>query len=399
MNLFESLKHLFWIQKIFRLSVVTIDSDNQPIARRRDFIITLAQIVILHGVLIIITLNSLSTFDFKSHTLNDNPIDNNAFTSIIIVSPLPIGVFCMTAIWISSLFLWRNEIRFLKNLQKLDHLLSRYMNIQRVYRESIKFNRKSLVIVTIFSISENLPGLVMMVTTGSLKFSNNPDGFDLAILRPPEEFQSSIIMMSFSLIVVFYGSLNYVIAVKELVRRVEMFDETVKNQRKDLKFYSNLMKIRVTLDQTINGLNGCYGLQQGFIVMTNIVYTVSFSYLGFLAVVVQSESAPYFAGGFVTSSIPHFLCSLISLNVGEQFNDAIKKLNRISTPIACRRSEARAVIKKLFLSAQSVEIQLLNFNVVPVNYATLSTALNTALAYLVIIFQFRILNDDSFLNQ
>lgn len=174
MNLLESLKYTFLIQKVLRLSLLTV-RNNCEVALR-PWSLTLSGLILgstIFGTVRQVSYHWVETMNREQ--LKRNPVDQNVFSSIIAMAPIVVGVASVMGVWLTSFFTVSMEFEFYQALAAFDVKLARFIDLQRVYKTVQKRSRVAVGIILFGFVIQYSPVMLIIFKDPH----NRPFNFDL----------------------------------------------------------------------------------------------------------------------------------------------------------------------------------------------------------------------------
>lgn len=258
MNLLDSLKVIFLLQSIFRLSLLTPNKQNNAISISRSSLIISTCITILSIFWTATVIAWNNDFYFHHPDLRAfNPVDTSSLTTFISFLPIPTSIGSVAAVFTTNFFVTSAEMKFFETLGLMDVVLKNYINLDLGYPKTLKRAKTLLIALIVFTMFE---WVLPVSFTFSYSFRNDhtkdkytESDFEQQVvilstrLPPPKLFRVNMLTMFASTVIMYLANVRYMLAVNEIVWRAETLCERLQDNRNencDGKDRSELLRLR-----------------------------------------------------------------------------------------------------------------------------------------------------------
>lgn len=295
MELTDSLRPIFSLQRTFRLSIVTIDHGSVQIARL-NLLFTIAALSILSTYYIGVCAYAFYNFEIISSA---NPIDQGSFTTTVIAVPMILTIICICALFILTLTLYNRDLSFLQCLIKIDEILSTFIQFEQIYRS---VRNKS---ICIFAVGYLYIFAITLLHLWAVTMFNN--------------YYLYAIVVSFDFILLtFHAHTTIFIATVIVINdRLKAISQSVPNI-KTLHSFMQLSEAEKLITHAIGLMNSTVCFKQAFVVMNCWSQAVSQFYMALLHLVFWKEGSLMILAATGVGVVPTLLITISSSYFGEK---------------------------------------------------------------------------------
>lgn len=165
MNLQQSLKSQFFIQKIFGLSVLNLKNFR---ADKRTIVIAIIYILIA-AIICVGAIVRLIPGIIEVYA--DNPIDQSSYSSTIGQTPICFSVVLMFVMWISVTRKHEYETQFYQKIENIDKDLLKYLDLQKMYKK-FRWNSRFSLFPFLFDLPFAMFSAISYSQDGLFVFAN-----------------------------------------------------------------------------------------------------------------------------------------------------------------------------------------------------------------------------------
>lgn len=256
MDIYQSLKFLILIQVTFRLSLLSDNKDTKKLAIPIwSYFASTCTITFAIIVTINVFIRNWTEFFGNAHW-NKNPIDTNHFTSLIVFIPVPLSVFCVTAIFIASFFVASKEILYYRTLCAIDEKLQRFVDLRSSYKRAMRRGKLSFIFFVIVFCIQFMPIVAFIFFDLSKLIDSELGGIVQEVINAlptPKLFKSNLFVMCSSIVVVYLANMRYLMAVQQIVWRTKMLNRFCEDTigKREVVSLSKLLEIRKMIHQVL----------------------------------------------------------------------------------------------------------------------------------------------------
>lgn len=301
MNLIASLKYVFVIQKILRISLLTTDGNNRMVLKTWSKVLSALLVIMV----ILGSLCSLQPLSFIIADFQKMIVDQTVFSTLIGMLPGYVVPVCAVAIWIDTFVSAKAELQFYTKLDKLDRHLQDFIDIEWIYRHSLKYGRKWFRIIILLNIFWHIPTVCFMYLTG---------------------FMHETMLVSYFLQLshaMFYAcTYRYCQLVRNLTWRLCALDTEICKGR-IMGQSVGLLKIQSGIRDVVKSFNDCFGTSQGYSAFVCFIYCISIPYMIFTLTFLDSPVKISFRLVLSFVLAPHLWSLALVFWNGESFKDVV----------------------------------------------------------------------------
>lgn len=287
MELYDSLKIVFIVQKLSRHSIAIFDKKGIRYGR----FLLLANVSSLLSMMLI-----ASRLSYVAVTnLDSNPLDQSLFSSLVSLIPIFIIFIMMVALWSAGILLKSRDLDILQLLFEFDKSFGKILDLQTIYR---KF--KSSTVKQVF-------GIVLLPLMFNLPFHLSRDQGSVIFHRV--FFSTTVISFMFSGV-----TFTFAAYIKVVCDRLNAIAAAKVNRAVDL---INLVEAEKKLTIIIQKLNGSLCIKQSFVVISNWSVIIVMSYMLLITAASWNENSPGFIFIIIPSAIPHIFMLFTTFYCGQ----------------------------------------------------------------------------------
>lgn len=291
MNLHESLSFKFFIQRLFRLSVLNL----------YDFRATKRQILVSKGFIGVTSVTSIfiiaCIFPGVKEAYTNNPIDQSSFSTTIGQTPLTIGLVISFVIWIHVNLKHEYGTKFYQKIRDIDNGLNTYMDLSEMYR---KYRKASKVIIF------PLPMYIMFAIFSAYSYAK--DG---------------LFIFAIAMVMTHFGTFFNCMYTNCFVLDVKLIRDRLKLLQKlclvcdDVESYKCLTHIYKSLMELVSILRKMSNTLQGIIVINSFFSTICYIYMMIITCVLWNVQRSDTFFNILTILIPALIMLLQGFYSGE----------------------------------------------------------------------------------
>lgn len=291
-----SLKYLFFTQRITLLSVLGT-SDTKPsskvIARLLVFLLSYCTLV----VRILVFTESPDYISSEGQSVSLTNDTKNV--------PANLSTVLLMLTWISAVIFRSKESQFYYDLVDIDRLLTRFGPLKTMYQKYSKASRILLLPIVL-----HLTFFIAIVCVDIRKMTH--------MLFP-------IILFAVTSIGNFTTSYCFYFNIKLMRDRFELVNHLTRHcfTMKELEELERVHKSLITLMDTINN---SMGIKVGFVLLSNFLNAVSFSYTVFVGFIVPYQNPLFVYYNIVAVILPHVMMLFMTFLSGEWITTAVSVL-------------------------------------------------------------------------
>lgn len=238
MNLNEALTFQFYVQNIFRLSVLSLKDFR---AKKRSLVVSVLYTLSAALILTILLVNlAPGIIEVYAH----NPVDQSSYSTTISQVPICCGTAITFAIWISVMVKHESETKFYQKICEIDLKLVKYDNLGNMHKKFLSGSRLTTMFPFVIHIIFGITSSYSYAKDGYYVFASTMATINVAFL-----YHSLYIGCFFLNVKLIRDRLNITKCLSESCDRIETF--------KDLtSIYKNLTETVVILTKTSGGIAG-----------------------------------------------------------------------------------------------------------------------------------------------